>query len=139
MAIRQEYQARIVDLKKTTPIDELCGGMPKEFATYFEHIKSNDNDDPDYAFLRKQFQQCYRRHGFKKDNVYDWTMLKFNMALAQGTLPPGLLMECQRVGAVPPFPLSRSGLPQRKRREVATESGVTAGRLAEWMIRNGAG
>ena len=61
---------------------DLCKGLPKEFAAYFNHIRSLSFDDtPNYSHLRKSFRNLYLREGHAHDNVYDWTVLKYMQAM----------------------------------------------------------
>jgi len=64
--------------KRTTSIEELCNGLPEEFASYFHHVHSlRFGDKPSYGHLRKTFRNLFIREGFQHDNVFDWTVLKF--------------------------------------------------------------
>src|SRR6266480_8022367 len=72
----------VLEKKKTTSIEELCDGIPKEFAEYFNHVRSlRFKDKPNYAYLRKIFRNFFIREGFEYDNVFDWSILKFWMSL----------------------------------------------------------
>ena len=68
-----KYEA-IAKIKMQTPIDEVCAGIPKEFAIFLDQVRSlRYEDTPDYAFFRKLFRQLFVREGFLFDCVYDWT------------------------------------------------------------------
>lgn len=70
----------ILRLKQETTADELCAGLPKQFASYFRHIRSlGFNDKPNYDNVRKIFRALLIREGYEHDNVFDWTILKFLM------------------------------------------------------------
>lgn len=72
----------ILEKKRETSIDELCDGLPGEFANYFEHVRSlRFADKPNYAYFRKTFRNLFICEGYEYDNVFDWTILKFLMAL----------------------------------------------------------
>ena len=78
----EQEEELILEKKKTISMKELCEGLPQEFAAYFEHIRSLEFDDkPKYSHLRKSFRNLFVREGFKYDNVYDWTILKYMQAL----------------------------------------------------------
>eukprot|EP00898_Chlorokybus_atmophyticus_P006841 jgi/Chlat1/7158/Chrsp57S06831 len=65
-------QARKV--KAACPIQVLCRGLPAEFQTYSEYVRSLAYDKaPDYGYLRKLFKDAFTRAGYEYDNVYDWT------------------------------------------------------------------
>ena len=71
-----------LEKKKALSIEDLCDGHPKEFAEYFNHVRSlRFKDKPNYAYLRNIFRNLFIREGFEYDNVFDWTVLKFLMAL----------------------------------------------------------
>lgn len=73
----QEYKL-IGEKKKSATVDQLCKGLPGEFCKYFQHIRSLGYDEPpDYAYLRRLFQNLFRRKGYEYDRVFDWTLLKF--------------------------------------------------------------
>ena len=68
----------ILEKKKAISAAELSSDLPKEFVTYFDHIRSLDFDQkPAYAFLRKVFNRLFIREGFEHDNVFDWTILRY--------------------------------------------------------------
>jgi hypothetical protein len=37
----------------------------------------DDQDKPDYKYLRSLFGRLFRRKGFEYDNVFDWTIREF--------------------------------------------------------------
>lgn len=70
----------IGERKRTISTEELCDGLPKEFAAYFDHVRSLQfGDKPRYSYLRKIFNNLFSREGFKWDQVFDWTILKYLM------------------------------------------------------------
>lgn len=74
----KEKRELIKEKKETTPVQELCEGLPEEFATYIEYTRSLGYEDkPDYAYLRQLFQRLFTARGFKHDNVFDWTERRF--------------------------------------------------------------
>ena len=76
-----ELKELILERKRTIGTDDLCEGLPGEFAAYFGHIRSLGFDDkPNYSYLRKIFRNLFVREGFAHDYVFDWTILKFLMA-----------------------------------------------------------
>lgn len=77
----EQREELILEMKKTISVQELCKGLPREFAAYFEHIRSLGFDDkPKYSYLRKTFRDLFVREGFEHDHVFDWTILKFMQA-----------------------------------------------------------
>ncbi|PHH92804.1 hypothetical protein CDD83_4963 [Cordyceps sp. RAO-2017] len=56
----------------------LCDGLPREFATYLDHVWSlGFSDRPNYSHLRRLFGRLFLSRGFKHDNVFDWTEKRF--------------------------------------------------------------
>ena len=77
----EEREQLILKKKQTRKVKDLCKGLPKEFAAYFNHIRSLGFDDtPNYAHLRQSFRNLHLREGHAYDNVYDWTVLKYMQA-----------------------------------------------------------
>ena len=87
-ASQERKEEVIMKKKRSISTKTLCDGLPKEFVTYFGHIRSPDiNDKPNYSYLRKQLQSCFVREGFEYDHVYDWTILKFNATMLKEQSP----------------------------------------------------
>ncbi|KAM7258176.1 hypothetical protein ACFE04_013917 [Oxalis oulophora] len=73
---KQKYD-KISEKKMLTPVEVLCKSYPSEFASYFHYCRSlRFEDKPDYAYLKKQFQELFFSKGYQYDNVFDWTALK---------------------------------------------------------------
>lgn len=71
----------ILEMKEKISTSDLCNGLPKEFATYFDHVRSlKFGDKPRYTYLRRIFNNLFSRQGFEWDQVFDWTILKYSMA-----------------------------------------------------------
>ena len=80
--IHKEREQLILDKKRRIAVKDLCKGLPKAFAAYFNHIRSLGFDDtPNYAHLRKSFRNFYLRDGHAYDNMYDRTVLKYMQAM----------------------------------------------------------
>ncbi|KAL8808338.1 MAG: hypothetical protein Q9182_000158 [Xanthomendoza sp. 2 TL-2023] len=78
---KKEEAEMILKQKRAISTHDLCEGLPMEFVSYFDYIRSLPfNEKPDYAFLRKNFHKLFTREGFEYDNVYDWTILKYLIA-----------------------------------------------------------
>lgn len=55
-------------------MDDLCEGLPGEFATYLMYTRSlQATTKPDYAYLLRLFSNLFVAQGFQYDNVFDWT------------------------------------------------------------------
>lgn len=60
------------EMKETISTEALCDGLPKEFATYIDHVRSLQfGDKPQYHYLRRTFRNLFVRDGFKYDHVFD--------------------------------------------------------------------
>lgn len=60
--------------KKATNADQLCAGLPVEFAQYMQYVDSlRHGDVPDDSWLQERFLATARRKGIRYDNVFDWT------------------------------------------------------------------
>jgi len=68
----------ILEEKRRINAEDLCEGLPQQFAVYFDYIRSLDFDKkPKYAYLRRIFRDIFVREGFDYDHVYDWTILEY--------------------------------------------------------------
>jgi len=71
---RRKRRKVIGDHKRSETLELLCQGLPPEFFEYMKLVRELDfNTDPPYRNLRKLFKRCFRREGYKRDYVYDWT------------------------------------------------------------------
>lgn len=69
---------QIGDKKKSTPVEEVCEGLPDAFANYINYTRSLGFwDKVDYKYLRQGFRRVFASKGFKHDNIYDWTEKSF--------------------------------------------------------------
>ena len=86
--------------KMTTPTEVLCRGFPNEFAIYLNYTRSLRFDDkPDYAYLRKVFRDLFVREGFQNDDVFDWTVYKYQknaQAIARLLVTPQVRRKMRR-------------------------------------------
>lgn len=65
--------AKIGQLKASTPLDELCEGLPVEFANYLNYVRSlRQHDRPDYASIRQVFRLLGEQLQFEYDWKFDW-------------------------------------------------------------------
>ena len=78
----EQKEELIMEKKKNISVEDLCEGLPREFAAYFNHIRSLEFDEkPKYPYLRKIFRDLFVRERFDYDNVFDWTILKYLQAV----------------------------------------------------------
>ncbi len=72
-ANKQEKYNRIGEKKSTTPIRELCDGLPPEFGSYMHYCAAlGFEDKPDYTNLKRCFRACFVRGGFEAGFCFDW-------------------------------------------------------------------
>ena len=78
---RKQKDELVQEMKETISTEDLCDGLPKEFAAYFDHVRSlKFGDKPRYSYLRRIFNNLFSREGFEWDYVFDWTILEYSMA-----------------------------------------------------------
>ncbi|KAH8759516.1 casein kinase I isoform delta [Diaporthe sp. PMI_573] len=83
-ASNKEKNELIKEKKTTLLVEELCVGLPEEFATYLNYTRSLGFEDrPDYAYLRQLFRRLFQSKGFKYDNIFDWTEKRFHEMKSQ--------------------------------------------------------
>lgn len=72
-ASTDKERTELIKQKKST-IDDLCKGLPDEFASYIMYTRSLQHaTKPNYAFLLRLFNNLFVAQGFQYDNVFDWT------------------------------------------------------------------
>lgn len=68
----------VFERKQTIKVAEPYRGLPAEFITYMNYIRGlDDQDKPDYKYLRGLFGRLFRRKGFEHNKVFAWTMREF--------------------------------------------------------------
>ncbi|KAJ2895072.1 Casein kinase I isoform delta [Zalerion maritima] len=78
-ATEDKKNGLIKEKKESLSPEELCKDLPVEFAKYIKYVRSLDFDkQPDYSYIRNIFRNLFYRRGFRYDNVYDWTIKRFN-------------------------------------------------------------
>ncbi|CAL0319238.1 unnamed protein product [Lupinus luteus] len=78
---KKEKYDKIREKKLLTPVEMLCKSYPVEFASYFHYCHSLQFDQrPDYGFLKRLFRELFTREGYDSDNLFDWTILKYQQA-----------------------------------------------------------
>eukprot|EP01059_Diplonema_ambulator_P031479 TRINITY_DN5781_c0_g1_i2.p1 TRINITY_DN5781_c0_g1~~TRINITY_DN5781_c0_g1_i2.p1 ORF type:complete len:366 (+),score=52.10 TRINITY_DN5781_c0_g1_i2:54-1100(+) len=70
----QTWHSRLIALKKSTSPQDLCTGLPPEFAKYLMYCRElRFTDAPQYQYLRGIFHRRYAKMGFAADGKYDWS------------------------------------------------------------------
>ena len=70
---KDEKYKKILDMKASISIEELCKGIPKEFAQFLymaKHLKFTER--PHYARYRRLFKSLFISSGFVYNCIYDW-------------------------------------------------------------------
>ena len=68
----QRYK-KILDVKKSYSVEELCKDYPHEFAEYIYYARNLDfEENPDYKKLRLLFIELMKKMNFEYDFFYDW-------------------------------------------------------------------
>ncbi|ELP83441.1 casein kinase, putative [Entamoeba invadens IP1] len=63
----------VLQKKESTPLGELCEGLPEEFSIYLDTCKKLGFDQtPDYLQLRMLFWKIAKREGIQFDGQFDW-------------------------------------------------------------------
>lgn len=70
---KTDLYMKIAEMKLKTPLNVLCEGIPEEFQTYMQQVRSlRFEDEPDYAFYRQLFRSLFNKAGFVYDMKFDW-------------------------------------------------------------------
>ncbi|CAJ2508668.1 Uu.00g136940.m01.CDS01 [Anthostomella pinea] len=80
-AATEDKKRELVQQKKMALSgEELCRDLlPAEFAKYIDYTRSlGFQVKPDYRYLRTLFRTRFQSEGFKYDNVFDWTIKRFD-------------------------------------------------------------
>eukprot|EP00929_Paragymnodinium_shiwhaense_P000158 TRINITY_DN1003_c0_g1_i1.p1 TRINITY_DN1003_c0_g1~~TRINITY_DN1003_c0_g1_i1.p1 ORF type:complete len:395 (-),score=73.05 TRINITY_DN1003_c0_g1_i1:37-1221(-) len=71
---KEEKYHKIMECKRSTPVDTLCKGYPAVFPSYLNYCRAlRFEDRPDYAYLRRLFKDLFMREGFINDGMFDWS------------------------------------------------------------------
>lgn len=70
---REEKYEKIMEVKSSISPEELCEGLPEEFAQYLTLVRDlKFFEDPNYGNYRAMFRNLFIRNGFVYDYQYDW-------------------------------------------------------------------
>lgn len=86
---KNEKYRKIFEKKLATGTEQLCCNIPPEFSQFFSHIRNlRFEERPDYDYLRRLLRNICIREQIKRDNIFDWTLLKMK---EEGlSLPPSV-------------------------------------------------
>jgi len=67
-----QMEELILKEKRRINAEDLCEGLPQQFAVYFDYIRSLDfNEKPKYSYLRRIFRNLFVCEGFDYDHIFD--------------------------------------------------------------------
>jgi serine/threonine protein kinase len=96
-AARGDVKETILQKKMEMTIEEVCEGVPNEFAEFFRVVKGLAfEEDPPYAEFRAMFRELFVREGFVYDYQYDWTGM-----VATNPAPQAFVRVRPRPGSTP--------------------------------------
>lgn len=85
---KEDKYQKILQCKKSTPIETLCQSFPYEFVSYLRYVSSLQFDErPDYRYLRRLMKIAFQRAGYKCDFEYDW-IVKYKKEPVDHNAPP---------------------------------------------------
>ena len=72
---KKEKYEKIMEVKFSTPVENLCKNSPKEFGVYLDYCRNlRFEDKPGYDYLRRLMQDLATRESFRlDDSIFDWT------------------------------------------------------------------
>mmetsp|Transcript_24927 Transcript_24927/g.43793 ORF Transcript_24927/g.43793 Transcript_24927/m.43793 type:complete len:325 (+) Transcript_24927:14-988(+) len=85
---KQEKYDRIKHTKVATTVEDLCRGLPNEFAEYLNYVKALKFDSrPDYSYLRRILKEVFIREGFEYDLSFDWSVTAPSSLVSTASAP----------------------------------------------------
>lgn len=70
---KEQKRSLILQKKLLTPTEVLCRGLPGEFETLMNYVRSlGFTDRPDYCYLRRLLHGLFDRKGYAYDGRFDW-------------------------------------------------------------------
>ena len=77
---RHELLKKILNLKESIPLEELCKGFPIEFSEYMDYTRKLEfEQEPDYKYLKWLFYNVLYKYNYEFDFWYDWVKEKPNI------------------------------------------------------------
>mmetsp|Transcript_112303 Transcript_112303/g.362692 ORF Transcript_112303/g.362692 Transcript_112303/m.362692 type:complete len:245 (+) Transcript_112303:121-855(+) len=101
---KEEKYRKIMECKRSTPVESLCKGYPAVFVSYLNYCRAlRFEDRPDYAYLRRLFKDLFMREGFVNDGLFDWSQpgnsLEKSASRSSGSGAVGELPRASTAGA----------------------------------------
>ena len=64
---------KITEIKKSSKLEDLCEGMPKEIFEFCQYIKKLEfEQNPDYEYMKNCFYNILKKNGMENDNIFSW-------------------------------------------------------------------
>ncbi|KAJ3055272.1 Casein kinase I isoform delta [Rhizophlyctis rosea] len=118
---KEKRRARIRELKERITMEELCLGLPNEFAVYLNYTRSLRFDDkPDYDYACMLFERILRREGGGGDGDVDWDWInrfrvdRQNAPASIREWLDGVLVDVKDTTTKPPSPTPKPPTPPPK-------------------------
>ncbi|KAH8378437.1 hypothetical protein KR093_011365, partial [Drosophila rubida] len=74
---RAQRHERIVEMKQSLRMDELCRGFPDEFAKYLVYCQTlTFGQQPNYFSIRRSLSNLFIRLQYVSDSAFDWCRIK---------------------------------------------------------------
>lgn len=85
---KKENFDKIMEVKSTTSTEEICRGLPVQFAHFLHHCKALEfAETPNYKLLQKLLKDCFLIHNCSKGFDYDWNLLKLDLSEYKNVSP----------------------------------------------------
>lgn len=69
----EEKIRKIVDMKSSIPVEEICSGLPKQFPLFLSYTRQLEfSQDPDYLYLKGLLLDILKENELCFDYHYDW-------------------------------------------------------------------
>lgn len=64
-------------MKVNLPEEDICDGLPSEFATFLKYARNlKFEENPDYIYIKNLFTNLMDKHNYLPDQVYDWYFIE---------------------------------------------------------------
>jgi len=72
---KEERYKKIMDKKIQCSFDDLCKGAPSEIPLFLKYCRGlKFEEEPDYVYLWRKFEDCFFANSYHKKFNYDWTI-----------------------------------------------------------------
>lgn len=86
MSSTGEKEQAVMEYKMEMDTEQLCTGLPVEFVSYFEGVRSLEHGMiPNYPDLRQMIRRMAMMHGVEFDCVFEWTVRMYQQRQSKQT------------------------------------------------------